>query len=64
MDLAEVTTKVQSALGAGSGFANTVKFDFGSVGKLFINGAAGKATNEDGAADATIWNVPPMRRSS
>ena len=54
MDLAEVTTKVQSALGAGSGFANTVKFDFGSVGKLFINGAAGKATNEDGAADATI----------
>ncbi len=54
MDLAEVTTKVQSALGAGSGFTNTVKFDFGSVGKLFINGAAGKATNDDGAADATI----------
>lgn len=54
MDLAEVTTKVQSALGAGSGFTNTVKFDFGSVGKLFINGADGKATNDDGAADATI----------
>lgn len=54
MDLAEVTTKVQSALGAGSGFTNKVKFDFGSTGKLFIDGAAGKVTNEDGAADATI----------
>lgn len=54
MDLAEVTTKVQSALGAGSGFSNTVKFDFGSVGKLFIDGGASKVTNEDKAADATV----------
>ena len=54
MDLAEVTTRVQSALGAGSGFTNKVKFDFGSVGKLFIDGAAGKVTNEDGPAEATI----------
>lgn len=54
MDLAELTTRVQSALGAGSGFTNKVKFDFGSIGKLFIDGAAGKVTNEDGAADATI----------
>jgi len=54
MDLAELTTRVQSALGAGSGFSNTVKFDFGSVGKLFIDGAANKVSNEDGSADATI----------
>ena len=54
MDLAELTGKVQGALGAGSGFTNKVKFDFGSVGKLFIDGAAGKVTNEDGAADATV----------
>jgi putative sterol carrier protein len=54
MDLAEVTTRVQSALGEGSGFTNKVKFDFGSVGKLFIDGAAGKVTNEDGAAEATV----------
>jgi putative sterol carrier protein len=54
MDLAELTSKVQGALGAGTGFTNKVKFDFGSVGKLFIDGAAGKASNEDGAADATI----------
>ena len=44
MDLAELTSKVQGALGAGSGLTEKVKFDFGSVGKLFI----------DGAADATI----------
>ncbi|MFT3723016.1 MAG: SCP2 sterol-binding domain-containing protein [Hyphomonadaceae bacterium] len=54
MDLAALTARVQSALGPGSGFDKKVKFDFGSVGKLFIDGAAGKASNEDGAADATI----------
>jgi len=53
MDLAEVTQKVQAAL-AGGGFDKTVKFDFGAVGKLLIDGVAGKVTNEDGAADATI----------
>jgi putative sterol carrier protein len=54
MNLADVTARVQSALGAGSGLDKTVKFDFGSVGKLLIDGAAGKASNEDGAADATV----------
>lgn len=54
MDLAALTSKVQEALGAGTGFDKKVKFDFGAVGKLLIDGAAGKATNEDGAADATI----------
>src|SRR5262245_19552949 len=53
MDLAEITQKAQAAL-AGGGFTNKVKFDFGSIGKLLIDGVAGKASNEDGAADATI----------
>jgi len=54
MDLASLTSKVQEVLAPGSGFDKKVKFDFGSVGKLLIDGAAGKASNEDGAADATI----------
>lgn len=54
MDLAALTSKVQEALSAGTGFDKKVKFDFGSVGKLFIDGAAGKATNEDAPADATV----------
>lgn len=54
MDLAELTTRVQGAMGPGSGFTNKVKFDFGSVGKLFIDGAAAKVSNEDAAADATV----------
>ena len=31
-----------------------VKFDFGDVGKIFLDGAAGKVSNEDAAADTTI----------
>jgi putative sterol carrier protein len=54
MDLAELTSKVQGALAGGGAFTDTVKFDFGSVGKLFIDGPAGKATNEDKDAKATI----------
>ncbi|MEQ1782597.1 MAG: SCP2 sterol-binding domain-containing protein [Hyphomonadaceae bacterium] len=53
MDLAELTTRVNGAL-ATAGFTDTVKFDFGSVGKLFIDGPAGKASNEDKDAKATI----------
>lgn len=53
MDLAELTTKVQSVI-AGAGFDKKVKFDFGPVGKLLIDGPSGSVTNEDGAADATI----------
>jgi len=53
MDLAEVTQKVQAAL-SGGGFDKTVKFDFGAVGKLLIDGAAGKVSNTDGEADATV----------
>ena len=53
MDLAAVTAKMQQAL-AGGGFDKIVKFDFGSVGKILLNGPAGKVSNDDGAADTTI----------
>lgn len=53
MDLAEVTQRVQAGLASG-GFDKTVKFDFGSVGKLFIDGPNSKVSNDDGSADATV----------
>jgi putative sterol carrier protein len=31
-----------------------VKFDFGDAGKIFMDGAAGKVSTEDAAADTTI----------
>jgi putative sterol carrier protein len=31
-----------------------VKFDFGDAGKIFLDGVAGKVSNEDTAADTTI----------
>ncbi|MBU6318366.1 MAG: SCP2 sterol-binding domain-containing protein [Alphaproteobacteria bacterium] len=54
MDLAELTAKVQEALSGGTGFDKRVKFDFGAVGKLLIDGVGSMASNDDGAADATI----------
>ncbi len=54
MDLAELTSKASAAMEAGGDFKKKVKFDFGDVGKLLIDGVAGKADNSDGAADATI----------
>ena len=54
MDLAELTSKAAAAVAGGSDFKKKVKFDFGDVGKLLIDGAAGVANNSDEAADATI----------
>jgi len=55
MDLAQLTARASEALAGGGGdFKKSVKFDFGSVGKLLLNGAAGTADNSDGPADATI----------
>lgn len=54
MDLAGVTQKIQEALGGGSDFDKTVKFDFGDGGKLFVDGPNNAASNEDKDADATI----------
>ena len=54
MDLAELTAKASSAVTAGGDFTKKVKFDFGDVGKLFIDGAAGNVDNSDSEADATV----------
>jgi putative sterol carrier protein len=55
MDLAELTSKAAAAVAGGdSGFAKKVKFDFGDIGKLFIDGASGVASNDDAEADATV----------
>lgn len=54
MDLAQLTERASAAVAGGSDFKKTVKFDFGSVGKLLIDGAAGVANNSDAPADATI----------
>jgi hypothetical protein len=39
MDLAQLTARATEALSGGSDFKKKVKFDFGSVGKLLIDGA-------------------------
>lgn len=54
MDLNEITAKISEVVSSGTDFENTVKFDFGDIGKLFIDGAQSSVTNEDGEADATI----------
>ena len=54
MDLSELTAKAASAVTAGGSFTKKVKFDFGDIGKLFIDGAAGQVDNSDSEADATV----------
>jgi putative sterol carrier protein len=54
MDLAQLTSRAAEAVAGGGDFKKKVKFDFGDVGKLFIDGASGVADNSDGTADATI----------
>lgn len=53
MDLATLTTKAQAAM-AGSDFDKKVKFDFGDIGQLFLDGANNTASNDDAEADATV----------
>ncbi len=54
MDLSELTAKAAAAMSGGTDFTKKVKFDFGDVGRLFIDGAAGTANNDDEEADAII----------
>ena len=55
MDLAELTAKANEALSNGNGgFTRKVKFDFGDVGTLLVDGEAGTASNDDGEADTTL----------
>jgi len=54
MDLAELTAKANEALNGGADFDKVVKFDFGSMGQLVLDGAKAMAHNEDSAADVTV----------
>ena len=54
MDLAELTAKANEALNEGAEFDKVVKFDFGSMGQLVLDGAKAMAHNEDSAADVTV----------
>lgn len=54
MTFEELTAKAAGAITAGGDFTKKVKFDFGDVGKLFIDGVAGNVDNSDSDADATI----------
>ena len=56
MSLESTTELLRSRLGADSGLAATVKFDFGAEGVLFLDGAAtpNAVSNEDAEADCTI----------
>ena len=55
-DLAQVTERIRSSVGADSGLGKTIKIDFGDVGKIFIDGASepNAVTNDDNPADATV----------
>jgi putative sterol carrier protein len=56
MDLAQVTAKITEAVGADSGLGKTLKFDFGPIGKIFIDGVSTPNTvsNDDNPADCTL----------
>ncbi|MDZ4777540.1 MAG: SCP2 sterol-binding domain-containing protein [Alphaproteobacteria bacterium] len=56
MELGEVTKKITEAVGVESGLGKTLKFDFGDVGKIYIDGVSkpNSVSNDDKAADCTI----------
>jgi putative sterol carrier protein len=55
MDLATITAGMKERAEAKPPLGKTVKFDFGSDGKIHIDGNNGNAvTNEDGPADCTL----------
>lgn len=56
MDLAQVTAKITEAVGANSGLGKTLKFDFGDMGKIFVDGVSSPNTvsNDDKPADCTL----------
>ncbi len=56
MDISEVTKRITEAVGADSGLGKTLKFDFGDIGKIYIDGVSTPNTvsNDDKAADCTL----------
>jgi putative sterol carrier protein len=55
-DLAQVTEHIRSAVGADAGLGKTIKLDFGSDGKIYIDGAStpNSVSNDDKPADCVI----------
>jgi len=56
MDLQQVTARMAEAIGSNSGLGKTLKFDFGSDGIIYVDGASSpnSVSNEDKAADCTL----------
>lgn len=55
MDFVEFIIKVVVVVvGGDSGFVKKVKFDFGDVGKLFIDGVVGVVNNDDVEVDVMV----------
>jgi len=56
VSLEQITTGIRERIGASSGLNATLKFDFGSDGIIYIDGASDPNTvsNEDKDADCTI----------
>jgi putative sterol carrier protein len=56
MDLHQVTQKLAEVIGENAGLGKTLKFDFGSFGSIFVDGASvpNKVSNEDKPADCTL----------
>ena len=54
--LAEMTEEIRRRVGDNSGFGHTVKFDFGELGRIFIDAQSipNRVTNGDDPADTTI----------
>jgi putative sterol carrier protein len=55
-DLTQITQKIAASVGENSGLGKIVKLDFGTDGKILINGASvpNVVSNDDGDADAPI----------
>lgn len=56
MDLQQVTARMAEAVGENSGLGKTLKFDFGDMGKIYVDGASSpnSVSNEDKPADCTL----------
>lgn len=56
MDLQQVTKKLAEVIGENAGLGKTLKFDFGAIGSIFVDGASvpNTVSNENKPADCTL----------
>lgn len=56
MDLQQVTQKLAEVIGENAGLGKTLKFDFGSIGSIFVDGVSvpNTVSNENKPADCTL----------